>query len=193
MSCMSNGCQVTGNSNWTGQVDWSADAPAMYNRLWSFVWWKYEAKGVLYWSMNQVNYSGGGAPYNNIWNYGSNGDGHLMYPGVATSSGRSIPASTPVIGGVHDIPIESIRLKHIRDGMEDLEYMERAKAATSKAAVDSIVDSAFTNTDIRFSYYNLNLDSGNLFHARERLASLIPADPPPLPPQPPTNLRITSP
>lgn len=173
MSCMSNGCQVTGNDFYSGQVDWSADAPAMYNRMWSFVWWKYEIKGVLYWGMNEDYYNGGGAPYNSIWYYGSNGDGHLLYPGVPASTGRTLPASTPVIGGTTDIPIESIRLKYIRDAMEDLEYMELAKETVGKSSVDTLVDEMFTTTDIRLAYYRLNTDPADLFNVRENIAELV--------------------
>src|SRR5262249_7492561 len=44
---------------------------------------------------------------------GSYGDGVLLYPGT--------PAR---IGGVHDIPIASLRLKMIREGREDYEYLK---------------------------------------------------------------------
>lgn len=44
--------------------------------------------------------------------FDGNGDGTLFYPGT--------PA---MIGGEHDIPVESMRLKRIRDGREDFEYL----------------------------------------------------------------------
>src|SRR5205814_6305010 len=52
------------------------------------------------------------------FDFGGNGDGTLFYPGLACASGRR-----GCVGGTHDIPIESIRLKRIRDGREDFEYL----------------------------------------------------------------------
>ena len=173
LSCMNNKCSGTGNEWYSGQIDWSADAPAIYNRIWSFVWWKYEIKGVLYWGMCQDNYHGEKAPYSSIWYYGSNGDGHLVYPGVASKIGLALPPSTPAIGGEHDIPIGSIRLKHIRDAMEDLEYMVLAKSQKGKYEVDDIVDQMFTNPVMPFAYWNLNKNSRDLNIVRERIANLI--------------------
>ena len=42
---------------------------------------------------------------------GGNGDGNLLYPGTPDR-----------IGGQSFIPIASVRLKQLRDGMEDNEY-----------------------------------------------------------------------
>lgn len=190
LSCMSNGCSGPGNSSYSGQIDLSADAPAMYNRMISFVWWKYESKGMLYWGMNVDNYLGGGAPYNSIWYYGSNGDGHLIYPGVASKAGKTLPVSTPEIGGTNDIPIESIRLKYIRDAMEDLEYMELAKSIAGKTAVDGEVDKMFVNTDRHFAYWNLDTNSPDLFAAREAIANLVAGSSPDTPPAAPTGLAV---
>jgi hypothetical protein len=53
---------------------------------------------------------------------GANGDGTLFYPG------RACAGTPPCIGGTKDIPVESIRLKRIRDGREDYEYLLKAKA-----------------------------------------------------------------
>ena len=52
---------------------------------------------------------------------GGNGDGNLFYDGDPS-----------IIGGSTNIPIESLRMKHIRDGIEDYGYLallrERAGA-----------------------------------------------------------------
>jgi uncharacterized protein (TIGR03437 family) len=50
--------------------------------------------------------------WENQWAFDGNGDGTLFYPGTPNR-----------IGGTNHIPIESIRLKLIREGMEDYEYL----------------------------------------------------------------------
>jgi hypothetical protein len=53
--------------------------------------------------------------------YGGNGDGYLLYPGTPDR-----------IGGSVGIPIESIRLKHIRDGFEDHQYLRLLERLQSR-------------------------------------------------------------
>jgi hypothetical protein len=81
------------------------------NRVMQWIAWKFRIEGELYYSMDQA-YSGGNDPWTNISLFGGNGDGTLFYPGRPNK-----------IGGHTDIPIESIRLKLIREGMEDYEYL----------------------------------------------------------------------
>ena len=50
--------------------------------------------------------------------YGGNGDGYMLYPGTVDR-----------IGGTTGVPIESIRLKHVRDGYEDFEYLQLLEAS----------------------------------------------------------------
>ena len=49
--------------------------------------------------------------------YGGNGDGYMLYPGTPDR-----------IGGKTCVPIESVRLKHVRDGYEDFEYLRLLEA-----------------------------------------------------------------
>ena len=116
-------------------------------------------------------------PYDDLWPSGvegSNGDGSLVYPGWAGEFvGTPAGANTPDIGGTHDIPIESMRLKYIRDFMEDLEYMKLADDAGKSANVATIVDGMFGNTHIALCYWNLNTDVDDLFTARSDIANLI--------------------
>jgi hypothetical protein len=58
-------------------------------------------------------------PTNCLYFSGLNGDGTLFYPGKACPVGNGVGC----IGGTKDIPVESMRLKHIRDGREDYEYL----------------------------------------------------------------------
>jgi hypothetical protein len=87
------------------------DAPGTANRVMQWVAWKYGIDGELYYSMDEA-YGQANDPWANIRLFGGNGDGTLFYPGRPDR-----------IGGRTDIPIESIRLKLIREGMEDYEYL----------------------------------------------------------------------
>ena len=63
------------------------------------------------------------------WNY-TNGDGVLFYPGTDTQ----FPSDSYGLGG----PIASLRLKHMRRGVQDADYLALA-AKVDKAAVDALV------------------------------------------------------
>jgi hypothetical protein len=56
-------------------------------------------------------------PWLGAWRFHGNGDGTLFYPGLPTR-----------IGGTREVPVESLRLKHLRDGMEDYEYLKLARS-----------------------------------------------------------------
>jgi hypothetical protein len=87
------------------------DVPGAANRVMQWLAWKFQVEGELYYSMNEA-YGQNNDPWENIRLSGGNGDGTLFYPGRPDR-----------IGGRTDIPIESIRLKLIREGMEDYEYL----------------------------------------------------------------------
>ncbi len=180
LACDNNGC--TGNTEtvseaYNGQIDMSVDADPMYNRSVSFYMRKYGGSGSYYWA-TLLNYEEGTAdPYADMHAFGSNGDGALLYPGIVSKSGRTWNgadhANTPVIGGTHDIPIDSMRWKYIRDWSEDMEYMTLADTAGESASVNTYTDTMFTDTDILDAYWNLNLDEDDLFTARDNVADLI--------------------
>jgi hypothetical protein len=64
-------------------------------------------------------------PWTDLRLFGGNGDGTLFYPGTPSR-----------IGGHTDIPIESIRLKLIREGMEDFEYLALLAKLKGRDAAD---------------------------------------------------------
>lgn len=66
--------------------------------------------GALYWSVNQAP-----ASSLNTAKSGLTGDGTLFYPYNATQ-----------VGGTHSVPLESIRLKRIRNGQQDYELLHLA-------------------------------------------------------------------
>jgi len=175
-----NGCGGNQWSELNGQVDYSVDADAMYNRLVSFYQYKVRTTGSFFWAVSDLNVGGAADPYFSIWSseYVSNADGHLLYPGIATRSGRTWNTfggggHTPAIGGTHDIPIASMRWKYIRDGQEDLEYFKLAEEQNDRNTVLAVVNTMFTENSIGQSYWNLNMNPANLFTVRENIADLI--------------------
>ena len=90
------------------------DTKAAANRVVSWMSYKYNVSGELYWGVNAADgiYTGGGdggvTSWGEQWLFGGNGEGSLTYPG-----------RVGVIGGEHFIPVASMRLKLIRDGLED--------------------------------------------------------------------------
>ena len=124
-SCASHGCNGPGGPYFAGWPSYLIDSSGTANRVMPWVAWKYAIQGELYYSMNEA-YAYDKDPWTNIRLSGGNGDGTLFYPG---RPGR--------IGGRTDIPIESIRLKLIREGLEDYEYLAAAAALGGSAMADA--------------------------------------------------------
>jgi hypothetical protein len=139
VSCDLQGCAfnasnpITANplfyDNWPS---YSVDAPRMHQHR-ALEWLSYanDASGEFYWDVvSQLPSAWQGMP--NANGIGPNGDGDLLYPGTPaapSTSGMSL-------GGTRDIPIASMRLKMIREGMEDYEYLkmvERLDPASGRA------------------------------------------------------------
>jgi Domain of unknown function (DUF4091) len=131
-SCASHGCNGSGGPYFAGWPSYMIDAPGTANRVMQWVAWKYNVEGELYFSMNE-SYSHGGDPWTDINLFGGNGDGSLYYPGRPER-----------IGGMGDIPIESIRLKLIREGMEDYEYLALIAKLGGRKAADEFADRIVT-------------------------------------------------
>ncbi len=111
-SCMSHGCG--GADSWaTGWPSYMIDANPVRNRAMQWMLYRYGATGELYWDTGWAMAQQHNDAWRNQWYFSGNGDGTLFYPGTKAK-----------IGGTHDIPIASIRLKMIREGMEDYEYLK---------------------------------------------------------------------
>src|SRR5262249_37674737 len=67
--------------------------------------------GELYFNTVEA-YATNADPWSDVYAHGGNGDGTLFYPGT--------PAR---LRGAGQLPIESIRLKLVREGLEDYEYL----------------------------------------------------------------------
>lgn len=161
-----------------GQIDANTETPAFWTRAIPWIDWTYRVTGNLYYHTN-VLWASAYQPYVNTKVEGVNGQSTSFYPGVASKTGRTLPASTPAIGGTHDIPIESIKMKLFREGQEDREYMELLRVQGRTSEVDAVVDTLYSMTGVRpaSKYYTLKNNITDIFTAREALANKILTSP----------------
>jgi hypothetical protein len=160
-SCMSHGCGGTvdiGDPSssaqyYTGWPSYVIDSSAVRSRAQEWLSFRWGATGELYFETTMA-YSHD--PWNNQWDFSGNGDGTLFYPGT--------PAK---IGGTTHIPVASIRLKMIREGMEDFEYLKRLADAGDPALAKAITEAVFPNA------YTTDVSADDLMIAREKIANRI--------------------
>jgi len=131
---------------------WQIDFPVLSYRIAPWLNRRYGITGLLYWTT--VCWT---SPPRNPWDspgfrVNFNGEGMLFYPGEDA--------------GIEG-PITTIRLKNLRDGMEDYEYFVLLEQRKGKAAVDEIVRTAVP------TWGTWNQDPYELLKLRERLAREI--------------------
>jgi glycosyl hydrolase family 123 len=160
-SCMSHGCGGTVNMGspsdtdryYTGWPSYMIDASASRNRAMEWLTFLEDGTGELYWeTANAFTHDA----WSNQWDFSGNGDGTLFYPGT--------PAR---IGGKTDIPVASIRLKMIREGMEDYEYLKLLSDAGDRDGARQIARDLFPNA------WSTDVAPEKLEAAREALAQKI--------------------
>jgi hypothetical protein len=131
---------------------WQIDFPVLSYRIAPWLNWRYGVTGLLYWTT--VCWS---APQRNPWDSPGfrvrfNGEGSLFYPG----------ADAGIEG-----PVASIRLKNLRDGMEDYEYFTLLEKRRGKDTVAEIVCQAVP------TWGTWDQDPYRLLELRNRLAREI--------------------
>ena len=130
---------------------WHIDRPLLAYRVPTWINYRYGITGLLYWStVTSVI-----APWHNpAFAHPShyNGGGYLFYPGEPC--------------GI-DGPVPCIRLKNLRDGMEDYEYFALLERLAGREAVDQIVRRIAPN------WWGFSRDPGAIAAAREELAGAI--------------------
>lgn len=154
-SC-SNGAVGPASATWPSYM---VDATPVRNRVFQWLAFLDRIEAELYY---QLDYcwviaacgadSNANAPWNSVYAFGGNGDGTLIYPGT--------PA---IIGGTIPIALPSIRLKQIRDGMQDFEYLTALSQAGQDAFARSIAATFIT------SAYTFNNNPTALQNARVML------------------------
>ncbi|MEZ4266454.1 MAG: DUF4091 domain-containing protein [Myxococcota bacterium] len=169
-SCISHGCGTgcspTVDPWYAGWPSYAIDSSAIQNRAMEWLSYKYDIQGELYFQTTHMLTTA----WTNSCDFSGNGDGTLFYPGT--------PAK---IGGKTDIPVESIRMKLIREGMEDYEYLLLLQQLGDEAFARSTVTALFPQPS------KITAASPEaLYAARESLASrieaLTPLKPPPCTP-----------
>jgi hypothetical protein len=148
---MSFGC---GGGTETGWPTMAVDSDATRNRAMEWLSFTYDMTGELYYETTMAYFLGD--PWTSQAAFGGNGDGTLFYPGT-----------TARIGGKTEIPVESLRLKEIRDGMEDFELLNLAKSVGAGAEAKAIAAGVFAKTYLSTS------TPAALETARAALAQLI--------------------
>ncbi len=145
-ACPQFSCDEQESPYFDGWPAYAIDQPASQARAMGWVSYLYGSDGEL--SHNTVLELD--QAWQNQYAFGGNGDGTLFYPGSPSGFGGA-----PAIGGQHDIPIESIRMKRFREGREDYELLNAMKAAgqgqAATAAVTTLLgprDTAMFSTDV---------------------------------------------
>ncbi|CAD7962722.1 unnamed protein product [Amoebophrya sp. A25] len=159
ISCMSHGCDMDlpENRHSRGCIglpcrsSWPSfmvDTLFERNRKLQVLAYLYDVRGELYWEVDQFNST------TDLLHFGGNGDGQLIYPGVVDTSDdegpgletddESCESENSSSSSTSSVPLASIRLKHIRDGLEDLEYLyllEDALVSSVVGAADLLSES----------------------------------------------------
>lgn len=130
---------------------WHIDWPLAVYRVPTWINRQYGITGLLYWStVTSVIEPWCNPAFAHPRHY--NGGGYLFYPG------------TPC--GIEG-PVGCMRLKNIRDGMEDYEYFVLLEKRAGLAAVQKIVDRIAPN------WWDYSRDPAAILAARQALAELI--------------------
>ena len=132
-SCMSHGCEEIPSSGpvrremsraFRGWPGYEIDRPGAAARVMGWLAFRQRVAGELYYDMLQAWQ---GDPWRNVRAFAGNGDGTLLYPGLPDR-----------LGGTHPFPVESIRLKLVRDGLEDRELLALAQRSGLSALAERL-------------------------------------------------------
>jgi hypothetical protein len=129
-----------------------------------------DIRGDLYYESAEpyfaYNVSKSGATTHDVWDtcslYGGYGEGMFFYPGRVSDGNFAI-------GGTTDIPIESLRLKTIRIGLEDYEIFKIVKAAGYTTYVNTQIENAVGANKF---YYDSVPTEANMETARNNIINL---------------------
>jgi Domain of unknown function (DUF4091)/IPT/TIG domain len=164
-SCSSHGSCTNGTVG-PSSATWPSymiDASPVRNRIFQWLAFLDNIEAELYYTTDWCwgitssgSPCGSSDPWVGVYAYGGNGDGTLFYPGT--------PAK---IGGTTPVPVPSIRLKLIRDGIQDYEYL----IALSKAGYDAFARA--TAATFITNAYTFNNDPQALTAARQALGDQL--------------------
>jgi hypothetical protein len=164
---------------------WQIEFPLLDFRIAPWMNFRYGLHGLLYWTSAKWDEIGhrGHSPWSDpcsLNEHGTcyNGDGMLVYPGKEVNyvipAGAYGELSPKAVYG----PIPSLRLKALRDGMQDYELLTLAARKDPQAAMDAAIDVACDGNrepgDVNHNcFHSWNTDPGELLKIRARLAAII--------------------
>ena len=181
-----NGYLGTSNATWP---NYNVDGTPVANRAMEWLTFRHNQSGELYYfadiCSNTLNYDCGhpakaANSFESVYYAGGHGDGTLVYPASASYAGTATPIWLP-----------SLRLKMIRDGMQDYEYLRALSNSGESAFVTAQINSWITNS------YTFNNNPSALSAARQALGTKLhqityPGTIDTTPPSVPSGLRATS-
>lgn len=128
-SCDQHGCSSAGGASIKNWPNFMVDATGVQNRAEPWMHYIYGATGGMLYFDTALALS---RAWNTdgLWAFNGNGDGTFLYPGTPAATG----ANTRGIGGSTHIPVASLRLKLLREGLEDFEYLKLCDAVSSSQA-----------------------------------------------------------
>lgn len=135
-SCMSAGTCTNGNvGSGVTYPNYNVDGKPAANRAMQWISYRNGVTGELYYLLN---YSWGkGDPWQSVYAFGGWGDGTLLYPGTSATLGPHV---------THPIFLPSVRLKHLRDGVQDYEYLNILSSKGQRSLVNAEVESWIKNS-----------------------------------------------
>jgi len=151
------------------------DQESTYMRTWLWLTRRYGFTGILFWRIQYL------WDRQNVWEdmyadrFACQGDGTLFYPGVPEE-----------IGGTTDIPIPSLRIKALREAMEDYEYFHILDERGDSAWVDDVTRTVAPKT------FQWEHDPLVILDWRRKVAEKILGTLDETPPAPPTDLSGTA-
>ncbi|MFN7131097.1 MAG: DUF4091 domain-containing protein, partial [Myxococcales bacterium] len=138
-SCGSHGCgeqealDASARRYFRGWPSYMVDHDGPLNRAMGALAYRHGIEGELYFNTVEAYHDGKGGrgdPWKSVRRFAGNGDGTLFYPGTPER-----------IGGKTHVPVESLRLKHIRDGLEDYELLTLARSVGLQKEADALASS----------------------------------------------------
>lgn len=179
-ACMESGsCSDVGGSYYINWANYGIDSTAIQNimRLWMTRYYDYH--GELYYAVN-YNWDHYSAynfidPWDTSYYFSDNGDGQLFYPGRPDK-----------IGGTKDIPVESLRLKLIRNGFQNYEYMHLLDGVGEQVFVQNKLNTIITGAQ-SFTSNPAALAQVRIDLANKIIATIIND---PVAPQSPSGLMV---
>jgi hypothetical protein len=167
-SCMSKGCNITGDSTYNKWPSDMVDATLPNLRGYYWLMFDNDVYGDLYYQVvggyrhwhSSFSSPSPYDPWDSIFDFGGDGDGTHFFPGRPDK-----------IGGAAHIPIETLRLKAIRMGLEDYEIFKYASDRGYSTYVKTQIENAVGNG--KYYYTSPQPSNTAMETARNNILSLF--------------------